>query len=247
MTVFAKIKETIIEYATLSVLGLIGILLVIVWQAVPTSFWTGISDVTPKSVLWALLGLLCIAVVLETTYVFQLRRTLNPKLIHFSGVLWDSTYNLYCPKDESPLFQSGRSGKVVGRGVEIFTCPKCDNSFSFKNGDGLLIYYEDAKENLINQRLNINETREEETSNTPSELDSTKIEILKVIADSKKSVKLDDLQSRFRIHHRQLEDKLDGLVEDGYLYLMVIPVGGVPLSYMLAKKGRKILLDKKLI
>ncbi len=146
MSPVAKIKETLLEHIVLTALGVIGLLLLVIWRSVDPAVWVKILNAVPKQVLWAWLGLASIVAVLEGAYIFHLQRQATPKLLLHLGVLWDKKHNLYCPKDETPLFQSGRSGNVVGRGVEVFKCPKCDNQYTFKNDDGSLIYYKDAKE-----------------------------------------------------------------------------------------------------
>src|SRR5437868_3725684 len=120
MDVAAKVKETLLENIVLTVLGVMGVLFLIIWKSVDPAIWTWISDTTPKKVLWAWIGLAGMLAVLEGAYIFHLRRKLHPKYISHLGVLWDKRHNLYCPKDETLLFQSGRSGNVVGQGVEIF-------------------------------------------------------------------------------------------------------------------------------
>ncbi|MDQ3819957.1 MAG: hypothetical protein M3362_20095 [Acidobacteriota bacterium] len=148
MDIAAKVKETVLEHIVLTAIGVMGLLFLIIWQSVDPAIWAWISDTTPKKVLWAWIGLAGMVVVLEGAYILHLRRKLRPKFVSHMGVLWDKQHKLYCPKDETLLFQSGRTGNVVGRGVEIFKCPKCDNESSFRNSDGLFIYYKDAEEQL---------------------------------------------------------------------------------------------------
>jgi hypothetical protein len=56
MSLVNKAKETVVEYTVLTTLGVIALLFLVLWQAVPSSFWVGISESIPKNVLWALLG-----------------------------------------------------------------------------------------------------------------------------------------------------------------------------------------------
>ncbi|MEJ7701512.1 MAG: hypothetical protein WKF71_17975 [Pyrinomonadaceae bacterium] len=72
MSLVNKAKETIVEYTVLTTLGIITLLFLVLWQAVPSSFWLGISDLIPKNVLWALLGILTTLLILQTIYTSQL-------------------------------------------------------------------------------------------------------------------------------------------------------------------------------
>lgn len=64
-----KLKEKAQEHSISIVFALIVLLSLVVWKAVPSEVWDRVSEVVPKRVLWALLGLLAIAAFLEVAYI----------------------------------------------------------------------------------------------------------------------------------------------------------------------------------
>ena len=74
MGMLTKIKGLILENIVLAVFGLILLLLLIVWKAIPSSVWDRVSEATPKRVLWALIGLEAIAICWLLALVLDDRR-----------------------------------------------------------------------------------------------------------------------------------------------------------------------------
>lgn len=152
MSLIEKAKEKIVENLVQSGLVLIGLLGLVLWSSVPTRFWESISDAVDKRVLWALIGLFFLTIIGETIYIIQSYRLSRRTLHHFSGVLWNSNCDFFCPKDETPLFQAGRIAEDDGNGAEIFQCPKCDSDYIFKNSEGDLISSAQAKKAFLTQQ-----------------------------------------------------------------------------------------------
>src|SRR5687767_1766554 len=123
MSIGSKVKETVVEYTVLSVLALIGVLAFIVWTAVPSSFWQRLSDAVDKPVLWALVGLCLFTMVGLAVFVVQTYLHQRKALHHYGGVLWNANSEIFCPKDDTPLYQNGVTYSEDfpnAKGVEIF-------------------------------------------------------------------------------------------------------------------------------
>ena len=94
MSWLTKLKEQAQERTILGLFALIGLLSLIVWQAVPSEVWDKVSEVTPKRALWALLALTVIAAILEGAYILLLRKRLAEKLTTKFGVKWTKDLRL---------------------------------------------------------------------------------------------------------------------------------------------------------
>ena len=149
------IHEKSVEWLVAGVLGIVVVLVFVIWGAVPTDFRQAILDAADKRVLWALLGLLGFILVGETVYIVVSTIRNRKVLHHYCGALWNSESEVFCPKDETPLFQNGITYSEEfpqAKGVEIFQCPKCDNSVIFKDTDGSHISFEEAKKGFLTSR-----------------------------------------------------------------------------------------------
>jgi hypothetical protein len=109
MSLYNKAKEAVVEWTVFTTLALISLLALVLWSAVPSTVWEGISNAVEKKVLWAIIGLLSLVIIGETAYL--IRNYLKARtLLHFyGGALWNSNCELFCPKEETPLFQSGQT------------------------------------------------------------------------------------------------------------------------------------------
>lgn len=102
-------------------LGLIVLLLLVVFRAIPSSVWDRVSEATPKRALWALLALAGIAICLLGGALIdnwrKKKQSLNPKPSKIElGVHWDDDNNPRCPVCEClmPIHhrESGRRSLV---------------------------------------------------------------------------------------------------------------------------------------
>ena len=109
-------RETLTEKARdhiITVLfGLIVLLLLVIWRAVPSAIWDRVSEAVPKQVLWALIALEAIAIGLLTAFALDNRRkskqaalpNSEPKRLIAFGCLWDDSHNPLCPADGTLLY-----------------------------------------------------------------------------------------------------------------------------------------------
>lgn len=149
MNVMDKIKETLLEHIVGTVVAAVGLLFLVIWKTADPVIWERVSDATPKSALWAWLGLISIAVILEAGYIVHLRRKVNPKLIYRFKVYWDKQQNMYCPKDKSPLYLHGHiPGPHPIMSMEVFQCLQCDRRYMLTDESGFQIELKDAKQRL---------------------------------------------------------------------------------------------------
>lgn len=115
--------------------GLVVLLLLVVWQAVPSSVWDRVSEAVPKRALWALLGLAGIAISVLTGALIDTKRkqSESPKATRFRlfGVHWDSHANPLCPVCDClmPIHHRENDGDVLW-------CPRCKTLFSLWRDDG---------------------------------------------------------------------------------------------------------------
>ena len=122
-------------------LGLIVLLLLVVWRAVPSSVWDTVSEAVPKRALWALVALELIAVCFLVGALIDNKRKRKPeipKTLRFIifGVHWDNQGNPRCPVCDClmPIHHREDDGDVLW-------CPKCKTLFSLwrDNGDRLTL------------------------------------------------------------------------------------------------------------
>jgi uncharacterized protein YbaR (Trm112 family) len=137
MSDLTKIKELVVENIVLAVFALITLLLLAVWQAVPSSVWDRVSEAVPKRALWALLGLAGITICLLGSALIDIRRkkkltAAEPELLKRFGVLWDNELNPHCPADQTLMRPRVNTS---GRDHDILMCPKCDHTFPLRTDD----------------------------------------------------------------------------------------------------------------
>lgn len=254
MSLYYKAKETVVEYAVLSVFALLGILTFIIWQAVPSTFWERISDAIEKKVLWAGIGILFCIVIGESVYLLQMHLRARTILRHYGGVLWNSNSDIFCPKDETPLYKSGDTFDEENpkkAQVEIFQCPKCDSNYILKDSEGKSINIVTAKKNfLIKQSLKtkgsiivpeIEEGFDEITLNVLKTFGST----------TSRTLKLDQFTGLLKsgVKPVRISHGLDLLHKRGYItrYTQGIVYVGDHLYYELTPKGRQYLVDNNIM
>jgi len=150
MSNVAKIKELALENIVLAVFALITLLLLVIWQAVPSSVWATVSEATPKRALWALLGLEAIAICVLVALALDNRRkhkltpTVDaptpepPRYFKFHGLFWDDDLNPVCPADRTLLFVAGRSARKSGGVYDTLRCPSCANIFPLRDRTGVI-------------------------------------------------------------------------------------------------------------
>ncbi len=229
-----KLKEQAQERTILGLFALITLLSLIVWGAVPSSAWDKVSEVTPKRALWALLGLLAIAAILECAYIVELRRRLKLKLKPRFGVYWDRELTPYCPSCSKVLVyikDSAAFSHVWG-----FKCVQCSTFIPLNDDDGRPIEITDAKRLLSGGRIE------------EPELDETSMQILKLLAAPNSELTAEDLATILDLHPQRMTHFLSNLTRQNYIYHSIsfgVPSG--PTTYHLAEKGRVLLLSKNLI
>lgn len=118
-------------------LGLIVLLLLAVWRAVPSSAWDKVSEATPKRALWALLGLAGIAICFLVGALIDNRRKQkralglsdsNPQYLESFGLLWDKWLNPLCPIDQSVLKHAAAYPDMHGHS-DLLICRICERRF----------------------------------------------------------------------------------------------------------------------
>lgn len=130
-------------------LGLIVLLLLIVWQAVPSSVWGKVSEATPKRALWALLGLAGITICLLGGALIDLKRKARliaanpPKSFRMYGVHWDKEANPLCPVCECLMPIHHQEG--ANHEIDVLWCPRCKTLFSLWDDNGERVSLEIAK------------------------------------------------------------------------------------------------------
>jgi hypothetical protein len=142
------------EHIVLAVFGLIVLLLLIIWQAVPASVWGTVSEAVPKRVLWALLGLATITICLLIALLIDKNRTIRrisntqkppeSRFFKIYGLLWDKDLNPHCPADKVLLTYFM---KLSSDHYDVLRCAKCNSYFRIHhetNGDLTLAKAKDS-------------------------------------------------------------------------------------------------------
>jgi len=144
-------KEKAREHLILGLFALIALLLLVIWQAFPSEVWGKVSEVTPKRVLWALLGLEAIAIGLQAAFALDNRRKRkntppneSPKYYKKFGILWDSDADPRCPVCQTLMHMFDRF-PVEGQMYETIICPKCKARYSLKQDNGNHVWLVVAK------------------------------------------------------------------------------------------------------
>jgi hypothetical protein len=148
-------KETLTEktrdHIVTVLFGLIVLLLLVIWRAVPFAIWDKVLEVVPKQVLWALIALELIVIGLLTAFALDSRRKRKntpseqpQRPVRRFGIHWDDEFNPLCPVCEVLLhifYPEGASG-------EVLRCPKCKAEYRLRNDDGEEFLLYDVKRYL---------------------------------------------------------------------------------------------------
>ena len=142
-----------LEHVVVLVLSVIGILLLVLWQAVPSEIWVRVSDAVPKRVLWALLALALILILLELAYILYLRRksgaiNVASRQVAMFGVLRDENANPLCPICKILMYPTRRKDEN-NHLYQIVKCPNCKNGYVLKNDNTSRVELSKAKEMLV--------------------------------------------------------------------------------------------------
>lgn len=138
MSDLAKIKELVLENIVLAIFALITLLLLVIWQVVPSSVWDKASEVVPKRTLWALVALELAIGVLVALLLDKRRNKSEPpsaapqKRRSAFGIYWDEDFNPQCPACETPLVMQHKDE----RGTEFLKCLKCKETLILKDDEG---------------------------------------------------------------------------------------------------------------
>jgi len=156
-----RAKDHIVKVA----FGLIVLLLLVVWRAIPSSVWDRVSEATPKRALWALLALEGIVISLLSGALIDYRRkgknTSAREYYRTYGLFWDEDLNPLCPVDRVLLSVSERHKEPISGFAESLKCPKCKAVFKlrFEGGDlTTLIQMQDAIRRHIARALQFKAT-----------------------------------------------------------------------------------------
>lgn len=248
MSLYNKAKETVVEYTVISVFALIGLLTIILWQAVPPTFWEGISNAIEKKVLWALIGLLFLIIVGESIYILQSYLQAKTTLRHYGGVLWNSNSDIFCPKDETPLYLSGQTINEDGsakKTIEIFQCPKCDSNYILKDSEGKSISVTTAKKNFLLQQ-SIKTKGSIQLPEIEEGFDDVTITVLKSFAGTTtRQLKVENFTGILQsgIKPVRISHSLDILHKRGYLTIERATYVGQNPFYELTPKGREYIVN----
>lgn len=141
-----NLKQKAQDHTVSIVSALIALLSLAVWQAVPSSAWDRVSEVTPKRALWALLGLAVVAVCLLIAYLIQLKLKLRNQLKPLFGIFWDRHGNPFCPACSVLMQLDGPSGCLLDKA----NCPKCKTSFTIVDPEsvGYRVTFDDLRKGL---------------------------------------------------------------------------------------------------
>lgn len=251
MAIGNKIKEAAIEYTVYAVLGFLAVLVFIIWQSVPSEIWERISNAVEKRVLWAIIGILIFIVFGLFTYLIQNYLKARTVLHHSGGVLWNSNSEIFCPKDETPLFQAGNTFSDFENNfneVELFQCPKCDSNFILKDAKGNMITLTVARRNfLMKQSLekkgSINPIQYEET------FDDVTITILSAFAGTTtRFLQVENFTGLLSQGTKpaRISHSLEMLHKKGFLTKGYPQTMGQNTPYELTDKGRTYIVENKL-
>lgn len=152
MSWLARLKEKAQEHTILGLFGLIALLSLIVWRAVPSAVWDRVSEAVPKRALWALAGLLAIAAIGQAAYIFSLRKVIREKFTPQFGLLWNKQKIPYCPSCEIPLTQV-----FVGTrsSIPAFKCIKCKGVIVPRDSEGERLSPADAIKRMASNELEL--------------------------------------------------------------------------------------------
>ena len=136
-----NLKQRAQDHIVTVAVGLIVLLLLVVWRAIPSSVWDRVSETTPKRALWALLALEGMAICLLSGALIDYRRKEKniPARQYYRtyGLFWDEDLNPLCPVDNILLSVSERHTEPITGFAESLKCPKCKAVFKlrFEGGD----------------------------------------------------------------------------------------------------------------
>jgi hypothetical protein len=151
------LKEKARDHIITVLFGLITLLLLAIWKAVPGKVWDRVSEATPKRVLWALIGLELIAIGLLTAFALDDRRKgkqatpssgESKHMIAF-GCLWDNSLNPLCPADKTLMYVAIHYKEER---YETLRCPKCKVRIPLRDDEYGTITLAGARE-LLREKL----------------------------------------------------------------------------------------------
>ena len=230
-----KLKEKAEEHTVSAVLALIVLLSLVVWRAVPSSVWDRVSEVVPKQVLWALLGLTAIAMILEGAYIRQLRKGVAEKLTTKFGVKWTKELVPHCPSCLVPLANYGEYWNGPFGSTWRFTCVKYNQQVMMSDEAGNMLQLHEAKD-LIAAKLN-------QKPHMHYVVDHKQEEIL--VKLSQGSASAEDITRAVGLHAERVTDMLNGLERERYIFaLRTFLETGAPTKYQLDDRGRQFLISK---
>jgi hypothetical protein len=126
-----NLKQRVKDHIVTVGLGLITLLLLIAFRAIPSSTWDRVSEATPKRALWALLGLALIAIcLLSGALIDNWRKTRRAEKRTMYGVRWDRAADPFCPVDDTLMHYRMTH---ANDGYDILKCPKCGGHFPLRD------------------------------------------------------------------------------------------------------------------
>jgi hypothetical protein len=243
MGLLGKLKEKAEEHIVSVLLGLIVLLFLIIWRAVPSELWDRLLQIVPKQVLWAVLGLLFIASILEFAYIRVLRKEAAGKMKARFGVLWSKDLVPHCPSCLSTLTSYGQYSTSHGfSSVWGFRCVKCDALIVMADDEGNALELKNAK-----QLLATNPSKSQQADKN-GEITEIEEKILVRLTRKKDGLTAEDLTRFLTLHPDRVTFILGQMDKKGYIYSINTMLGyGDPTTYHLADKGRSFLMNKNVI
>jgi hypothetical protein len=226
MSLLDKLREKAKEHAVALVFVLALLLLGVIWAAVPTEVWNRISAATPKRALWATIGLLALALLLESAYLLELRRKyrLKPRF----GVYWDRSLTPYCPAC-SKMVAYVRHSLTWG-----FQCVQCDGFVPLNDDNGQGIEIADARALLSGKQIE------------EPELDDIDMCILTLFVEPESVVTLGQVAAALSGKAQHAKHRLSGLTKRRYIYPSTV-WDSADAPYHLTDKGRALLISRNVI
>jgi hypothetical protein len=188
----------------------------------------------------------------ESFYLIQSHLKAKTILRHFGGVLWNSNCDLFCPKDETPIYQAGSTVTEDGSSqekVELFQCPKCDSNYVLKDSEGKRITAANAKKNfLIKQSLKTKGSIK--APEIMEGFDNSTIAVLKAFGETtRNSLCVDDFTGLLDKGTKPvvISHSLDILHKKGYITRLSIQHVGKNTVYELTERGRAYIVTNNLM
>jgi len=140
------LRDTIVKYSAISVLGLLGFLGAKVLDSFGPPIVSKVLPEIPNTTLLSISLLLLVICLIEAGYIAFVKS--QNKFSSKFGIYWDKKATPHCPSCKSLLTQYGLYGHGVDRRLALF-CLKCQKKISIANDDGNILTLKDAKDQIL--------------------------------------------------------------------------------------------------